>query len=288
MLVTAREVIGSLSPRAPVQRHGMATRSWACARSFRHHQCASCSQTRRFAPDRRGSAVQSAARGARSFGDDDGSGILRSRATEASCIGSMRTDRGSNRDPAKDRHGETCARNRSQDKDQDQESSKGINRSEFLVSTSAAALGAATLAQAKRRAGDEKPAGFPLAAGSVIPYSKQELMRGAASKEGPTGEHLTEVAFPLGGIGTGTVSLGGRGQLRDWEIFNRPGKGKILPFSFVALWARPEGEAATVKVVESSLLPPFRGGGGFHRDSAEGLPRFKTARFSRYLSFCSH
>ena len=56
-----------------------------------------------------------------------------------------------------------------------------------------------------------------------------------------TGDHLTEVAFPLGGIGTGTVSLGGRGQLSDWEIFNRPGKGKILPFSFVALWARTEG-----------------------------------------------
>lgn len=31
-------------------------------------------------------------------------------------------------------------------------------------------------------------------------------------------EHLTRIALPLGGIGTGTVSLGGRGDLRDWEI----------------------------------------------------------------------
>ena len=34
-------------------------------------------------------------------------------------------------------------------------------------------------------------------------------------------EHLLNIALPLGGIGTGTVSLGGRGELRDWEI-SRP------------------------------------------------------------------
>jgi uncharacterized protein (DUF608 family) len=36
-----------------------------------------------------------------------------------------------------------------------------------------------------------------------------------------TGDRLREIAFPLGGIGTGTISLGGRGQLRDFEIANR-------------------------------------------------------------------
>ena len=39
--------------------------------------------------------------------------------------------------------------------------------------------------------------------------------------------HLTRIALPLGGIGTGTVSLGGRGDLRDWEIMNSPAKGHI-------------------------------------------------------------
>ena len=34
-----------------------------------------------------------------------------------------------------------------------------------------------------------------------------------------TGEHLREVAFPLGGIGTGSVCLTGRGAFVDWEIF---------------------------------------------------------------------
>lgn len=36
--------------------------------------------------------------------------------------------------------------------------------------------------------------------------------------------HLYHIALPLGGIGTGTVSLGGRGELRDWEIMNVPAK----------------------------------------------------------------
>ena len=58
-------------------------------------------------------------------------------------------------------------------------------------------------------------------------------------------EHLYQVALPLGGIGTGTVSLGGRGELRDWEIMNVPGKkystvttGNNAPF--FAIYAKPQ------------------------------------------------
>ena len=40
-----------------------------------------------------------------------------------------------------------------------------------------------------------------------------------------TGRKLKMIAFPLGGVAAGSVALGGRGQLRDWEIFNRPNKG---------------------------------------------------------------
>ncbi|NIM44374.1 MAG: hypothetical protein GTO54_01880, partial [Nitrososphaeria archaeon] len=46
------------------------------------------------------------------------------------------------------------------------------------------------------------------------------------------------MAFPLGGIGTGSISLGGWGQLRDWEIMNRPAKGFVIPRSFFTLKVR--------------------------------------------------
>ncbi len=94
-----------------------------------------------------------------------------------------------------------------------------------------------------------------------------------------TGAALTEVAFPLGGIGTGTVSLGGRGQLRDWEIFNRPGKGKGLPYTFFALWARPEGGPAVARVLERRLLPSYVNGAGLPPGMVAGLPRLQEARF---------
>ena len=64
---------------------------------------------------------------------------------------------------------------------------------------------------------------------SKKPYSQKEVYR-LGQQRSFKGPYLTEIAFPLGGIGTGTVSLGGRGNLRDWEIFNRPAKGKNLPF----------------------------------------------------------
>jgi len=158
---------------------------------------------------------------------------------------------------------------------------KPINRRDFLGSTSAAALGFAALQKASPLSA---PQAFRSPAGSVIPFYRETLFEPGVPRVF-TGRELSEVAFPLGGIGTGTVSLGGRGQLRDWEIFNRPGKGKILPFSFVALWARPETGGSPVRVVEASLEPPFRGGGGFSRNSAEGLPRFRSAKFTGAYPF---
>src|ERR1700730_11589829 len=94
-----------------------------------------------------------------------------------------------------------------------------------------------------------------------------------------TGPALSEIAFPLGGIGTGTVSLGGRGELRDWEIFNRPGKGRFLPFTFFAVWARPDGGTAIAGVLERRLTPPYVAAKGLPVDRACGLPRLDEARF---------
>jgi uncharacterized protein (DUF608 family) len=153
-----------------------------------------------------------------------------------------------------------------------------INRREFIAATSAAILGAGT-APANVAGTTPTPESFQSPSGSVIPYSKQALL-GLGPQRVLSGPSFTQIAFPIGGIGTGTVSIGGRGEMRDWEIFNRPGKGRVLPFTFVALWLRPEGESGTVRVVESQLPPPFSGSFGYRRESAEGLPRFRESRFS--------
>ena len=155
----------------------------------------------------------------------------------------------------------------------------GVNRRQFLVSTSVAAAGAAALS-GKEVAAETAPQTFQSKSGSAIPYSRQVLFSEHNPQRTFAGRESGEVAFPLGGIGTGTVSLGGRGELRDWEIFNRPAKRRILPFSFVALWARPEGGSGTMRVVEGPLQPPFMGWNGFKRESAQGLPHFQKAQFT--------
>ncbi len=152
-----------------------------------------------------------------------------------------------------------------------------VNRRQFLASTSAAALGAAALS-GKELAAVTGPQSFQSTAGSTIPYSREELY-GEKKAERAFGA-CGEVAFPLGGLGTGTVSLGGRGDLRDWEIFNRPAKRRILPYSFAALWVKSDDGQTAVRVVEGPPDPPFRGWEGFARHSAQGLPHFRKTHFS--------
>src|SRR5204863_7240590 len=65
------------------------------------------------------------------------------------------------------------------------------------------------------------------------------------------GRALDRIAFPLGGLGTGNVSLAGRGHLVDWEIFNRPSKGLQFANAFFAVWAKPDGKAPTAAVLEA-------------------------------------
>jgi len=127
------------------------------------------------------------------------------------------------------------------------------------------------------------PAGFAAGQSSPAAYGRDALLA-----SGPVrtfeGRSLGEVAFPLGGIGTGTVSLGGRGNLRDWEIFNRPGKGVHLPFTFFSMYVE-QGGAKLVRVLEGPLEPPFTTGFGFKRVFVPGLPRMEKARFKGQYPF---
>ncbi len=122
-----------------------------------------------------------------------------------------------------------------------------------------------------------KPSTKKRVSSSPLPYSTRTL-RAVGSERTFTGEHLAEVAFPLGGIGTGCVSLGGRGELRDWEIFNRPGKGKNLR-AFVVVWAKAAGDKPVCKVAQRGPLPPYSGHSGLPAACGNGLPPFREATF---------
>ena len=95
-----------------------------------------------------------------------------------------------------------------------------------------------------------------------------------------TGRRLTAIAFPLGGVCAGCVSLGGRGQLRDWEIFNRPDKGNTPSYAFPAIWAQAGNRKPVARVLESRIQPPFEGSSGLGSRNAPGLTRLASATFT--------
>ena len=101
---------------------------------------------------------------------------------------------------------------------------------------------------------------------------------------------LQEIALPLGGIGTGTVSLGGRGELRDWEIMNVPAKGFSTVTTgnnapFFAIYVKEKDQNPQTKALIGSLYDNeylhYEGRPVDHH----GLPRFETASFDAAYPF---
>jgi len=103
------------------------------------------------------------------------------------------------------------------------------------------------------------------------------------------GQSLHEIIFPLGGIGTGSIGLAGNGQLVDWEIFNRPNKGSINPYTGFAVRAQfPDGRSVTrfLQADQQKGLSGtynrenFRGYGfGPNETTFCGFPHFRTVSF---------
>ena len=95
-----------------------------------------------------------------------------------------------------------------------------------------------------------------------------------------TGRHLKMIAFPLGGVAAGAVSLGGRGQLRDWEIFNKPDKGAAPAYAFPSIWAKAGSAKPVARVLESRFQPPYEGATGLGSNNAPGLVRLASSTFT--------
>ena len=106
--------------------------------------------------------------------------------------------------------------------------------------------------------------------------------------------HLQRIAMPVGGFGTGTVSLKGNGAIQDWEIMNRPAKGfnpwlfKGPPVNrapFFALYIKEENKKGQAVLLEG---PPtnldYEGNLGAVGTN-HGLPRFEEASFQTAYPF---
>lgn len=103
-------------------------------------------------------------------------------------------------------------------------------------------------------------------------------------------QHLYRIALPLGGIGTGTVSLGGRGELRDWEIMNVPAKqfSTVTPGNnapFFAIYTKEPGKEAQTTLLSGPLYDHeylhYEGRPVDHH----GFPRFSAATFDAAYPF---
>lgn len=104
--------------------------------------------------------------------------------------------------------------------------------------------------------------------------------------------HIAKIAMPIGGIGTGTVSLGGRGDLRDWEIMNTAAKG-YTPTSekmryvgpFFALFTQTLDGKKDTRVLEGPLDFSLYEGAFGSATVNHGFPRFESCNFKAAYPF---
>ncbi|MCR5456784.1 MAG: hypothetical protein K6F14_01770 [Clostridiales bacterium] len=98
-------------------------------------------------------------------------------------------------------------------------------------------------------------------------------------------EALNEISFPMGGIGTGSIGLGGNGALVDWEIYNRPNKGTYNGFSHFAIKAVRNHKHLDARVLIGDYNKDLAGatgrryGAGLRSASMQGFPHFKNCVF---------
>ncbi len=99
-----------------------------------------------------------------------------------------------------------------------------------------------------------------------------------------SGNKIKQIKFLLGGIGAGNISIEGRGALTDWEIFNRPGKGKRMYGNFVSILVKNKNEKK-YRIVAGKPFPPFENSFGYQNLNIDGCPHFEKVEFINYFPF---
>jgi non-lysosomal glucosylceramidase len=151
---------------------------------------------------------------------------------------------------------------------------RSFDRRSFLK-TAAGAVGAAAQAGA-----------WSASVAEDTPQSDSQTVPGEAQQDSGEyprqfrGRELAMISFPLGGVAAGSLGLGGRGQLCNWEIFNRPNKGYRPNYAFPSIWAKAGQGSAVARVLESRILPPYEGQDGLGSNNVPGLSRLESAVFT--------
>ena len=68
-------------------------------------------------------------------------------------------------------------------------------------------------------------------------------------------ESLKEISFPLGGIGTGSVSINGYGELVEWQIFNNVDSSAQINHVFFAIRTEENGKVVAKLLQKHRELP---------------------------------
>jgi uncharacterized protein (DUF608 family) len=159
--------------------------------------------------------------------------------------------------------------------------SRGPTRRDFLKAGSSAAIAAATVAAAQTK---------PSSAAD-----REELLRTGAQRT-YSGDRVTQIAMPIGGLGAGCVCMNGYGGLQDFSVRTRP-ESTALPEQFTS--DSPEaafailhikGDKPATKLVEGPF-PAFKifdqglQGQGLRRGGFEGFPRFARSTFEGRFPF---
>lgn len=111
-------------------------------------------------------------------------------------------------------------------------------------------------------------------------------------------EHQSEISFPLGGIGSGSIGLAGTGRLIDWEINNRPNRVSINSFTNFAIKAEDEEKVLDYRVLQGDIENDYMGtlyngnhswgyGHGPNRGTLAGMKHFEDVTFTGEYPFAN-
>ena len=96
-----------------------------------------------------------------------------------------------------------------------------------------------------------------------------------------TGESLRNIFYPLGGIGTGNLLIGGRGNILEFEIFNRAQRDELPPYmTFFSIWFDDGVNDPASMILERRHFDNFTNGFGVPRQQLSGIPRFDEVRWT--------